>query len=154
MGLFHDHSSHEALRILCVDDDPATCQLFGEYGGILDWVVYQTYNVASALDVTSTRPFNAIVVDQSIGQETGIDLIREIKSADGPNKNTPFLMCTIYGMEDLGDALNRLNVEAYLQKPVSLDRFEQAILSIIDEGPFTLDLEQKMRPNIRCDNGA
>jgi Response regulator containing CheY-like receiver, AAA-type ATPase, and DNA-binding domains len=145
MGFFHDHSAGEALKILCVDDDLATCQLYGEYGNILDWVVYQTTTVPAALDVTSTRRFDAIVVDQSIGTDTGIDLIREIRRNEGPNQHAPFLMCTVYDMQEMADALNRLNVEAFLQKPISLSRFEHAVLSLMDERQFTLDLEQQQK---------
>ena len=35
-----------------------------------------------------------------------------------------------------------LNVEAFLQKPISLARFEHAVLSLMDERQFTLDLEK------------
>ena len=146
MGFFDDHSPREALKILCVDDDAATCQLYGEYGNILDWVVYQTASVGAALEVTDTRPFDAIVVDQSIGADTGIEMIRTIRANTGPNQQTPFLMCTVYPMEDMAAALNSLNVEAFLQKPISLARFEQAILGILDERQFTLNLEKVSRP--------
>ena len=138
MGLFHDHSTKEAVRLLCVDDDPATCRLYGEYGGILDWVIDQATSVDAALKHASSRAFSAIVMDQAMDRLSGIELIRTIRDTDGPNQDTPFLLCTIYPMAEMSSDLERFNVEGYLQKPVSLSRFEQAVLSLLDERSFTL----------------
>ena len=137
MGLFHDHSAKEAINLLCIDDDPATCRLYGEYGHILDWITDQALTIETAIEKVSQAKFDAIVVDQSMDSLSGIELIQRIRSQEGPNQDTPFLLCTIYSIEEVAAELNRLNVEAYVQNPISLARFEQAVLNLLDERSFT-----------------
>ena len=76
-------------------------------------------------------------MDRDLGADVvGTDIMRELRDGDGPNADTPFLMCTGRQWEEIAAEVQALNLGAYLQKPVSLARFEEAILSILDEQVF------------------
>jgi len=138
MGLFHEGSTKQALSLLCIDDDAASRQLITEYGGILDWVTSFAMSVTDGVMLASQNAYDAIITDHDLGDRNGFDLIRTIRHGDGLNSKTPVLMCTGRPLEELAERLDGLNVEAFLQKPLSLTRFEHAVLGLLDERVFTL----------------
>ncbi len=134
---FHDHKVSDALRLLCIDNDPANRRLIAEYANILNWSVCLPADLASAKSMAREYTFNAIVMDRDLGADVvGTDIMRELRDGDGPNADTPFLMCTGRQWEEIAAEVQALNLGAYLQKPVSLARVEEAILSILDEQVF------------------
>lgn len=136
-SFFHDHKVSDALKLLCIDNDPANRRLIAEYANILNWSVCLPTDLASAKSVANEHAFNAIVMDRDLGHDAiGTDIIRELRDGDGPNATTPFLMCTGRQWDEIAEELHQLSFGAYLQKPVSLARFEEAILSILDEQVF------------------
>ncbi|WP_296702694.1 hybrid sensor histidine kinase/response regulator [Algoriphagus sp.] len=83
----------ETIRILYVDDDPDDLLLFSTILKKIKNPVYQIYSAASfeeALEKTKEH-FDVYLVDYKLGKETGLELIKEIKSIQ---KHAPVIMLT------------------------------------------------------------
>jgi PAS domain S-box-containing protein len=85
-----------------------------------------------ALATAASAEFSVILVDADLPGEGGIALVRELR--DGPAPSTPILMISA---EADGDALSAkvLQIEDWLQKPLSLDQVVQAVNRVIGKLP-------------------
>ena len=93
------------VRILIVDDDPATCQL------LTDVLEQEGYNVArantgkQALDLLRENDYQVALLDIRLPEMSGLDLLASIKQT---GKRTEVIMHTAYAsLKTSVDALNK-----------------------------------------------
>ncbi|MDD1771802.1 MAG: PAS domain S-box protein [Methanomassiliicoccales archaeon] len=103
-----------SLSILYIDDEPALLDLCKEYLGELDEIDVDTATGAMpAMKKMNARKYDAVVSDYQMPGMDGIALLKMIRAN---NDNTPFILFTGKGREEVAiEALNS-GADAYLQK--------------------------------------
>lgn len=131
-----EQESNFAPHVLLCEHDPAVAKALTqmiEGNGL----TCQTVSTAQeALAAAKETVFSVIIVDSELPGEGGIALVRELR--EGAATSTPIL---IISAEADGDALSAkvLQIEDWLQKPISLDQVVQAVNRVI--GTLPLDSE-------------
>ena len=112
----------EEARVLIVDDDPALLEALPQALRLrMSGVMVDTADsAAAALDRITAQDYDAIVTDIKMPGMDGLALLAEIR---GRRPDTPTLMITGHGEDDL--AVRALREGAYdlIQKPIDRDHF-------------------------------
>ncbi len=121
-------STDLAIPILVVDDYRTmlriTCELLGQLG-FLD--VDEACDVAAAVQMTRGKTYRLVICDWLMAPLTGLDLLREVRSAPGGGE-TRFLMVSAEAKRERIAAAKSAGADAYLVKPFRAPAFRQAIL--------------------------
>ncbi len=112
----------EEARVLIVDDDPALLQALPETLRLrMSGVTVDTADsAAAALDRIAAHDYDAIVTDIRMPGMDGFTLLAEIR---GRRPDTPTLMITGHGEEDLAVRALRGGAYDFIQKPIDRDHF-------------------------------
>ena len=133
----------ERLRFLIVDDDRAILELVdallrasGAAG------VTRSTSCLGALNILAdkTKRADCIVCDNSMPNMTGLELLRDIRSAKYEHvpPDMRFVMITAHGQEEVVRAAIGLDVSGYLVKPVSKDALTKAVQRAFGRRPLEL----------------
>jgi two-component system, sensor histidine kinase and response regulator len=120
------------LRVLIVDDDPALLQALPEtlrlrMGGV---TVDTADSAAAALDRIADREYDAIVTDIKMPGMDGLDLLAEIRTR---RPDTPTLIITGHGENELVVRALRGGATDFIQKPIDRDYFVATLYRAIRE---------------------
>jgi DNA-binding NtrC family response regulator len=112
----------EEARVLIVDDDPALLQALPEtlrlrMSGVR---VDTAHSAAGALDRIAAQDYDAIIADIKMPGIDGLTLLAEIRAR---RPDTPTLMITGHGEEDLAVRALRGGAYDFIQKPIDRDHF-------------------------------
>jgi DNA-binding NtrC family response regulator len=121
-----------ALSVLIVDDDVALLEALPEalrlrMGGV---TVETADSAAAALDRIADRDYDAIVTDIKMPGMDGLALLDEIRSR---RPDTPTLIITGHGENDLVVHALRGGASDFIQKPIDRDYFVAALYRAIRE---------------------
>jgi YesN/AraC family two-component response regulator len=127
-------------HILIVDDEPGireslTAALTGAY------VVHATGTGNGACSLLKRHPVAAIVLDEVLGEEHGLDLIQKLRALS----SAPILILTGHGSEELAARALRARVSDYLKKPVSLAEIRGALARLTRQGEPPEDAAARAR---------
>ena len=105
------------LRVLVVDDDPGMQSIISEY---LEQHGIEVAVAASRKDMTrlmTNATFNLIILDLRLGQEDGLDLLRELRTRG----DIPVIITTGHRRDEVDRVVGlELGADDYLTKPFSL----------------------------------
>src|SRR5438105_15349821 len=109
-----------ALQVLIVDDDPALLEALPETLRLrMSGVTVDTADsAAAALERIAARDYDAIVTDIKMPGMDGLALLAEIRKRQ---PDTPTLMITAYGENDLVVHALRGGACDFIQKPIDRD---------------------------------
>jgi YesN/AraC family two-component response regulator len=102
--------------ILVVEDDEAVREVVA-LALSEAYEVKQAATGAEALDVVRREPVAAVVLDYRLPDQTGLDVLRQIKST---NPALPVVMMTGYGSEGVCASALKLGIRDYFPKPLSV----------------------------------
>src|SRR5213080_4744372 len=113
-------------RVLIVDDDAALLQALPEALRLRmrEVTVDTADSAAAALDRIAARDYDAIVTDIKMPGMDGLGLLAEIRTR---RPDTPTLVITAYGENDLIVGALRGGASDFLQKPIDRDYFIAAL---------------------------
>src|SRR5213080_5325330 len=113
-------------RVLIVDDDAALLQALPEALRLRmrEVTVDTADSAAAALDRIAARDYDAIVTDIKMPGMDGLGLLAEIRTR---RPDTPILLITAYGENDLIVGALRGGACDFLQKPIDRDYFITAL---------------------------
>ncbi len=106
-------------RVLLVDDDPNMCEMLAHdlesRGYAVDWVT----SARQALPrFDGTESYEAVVSDLNIGDESGLELCRELVAHD---PNLPVVLITGFGSIEAAVRAIRLGAYDFITKPFEFD---------------------------------
>lgn len=82
------------LRILAVDDNPVNLMVLDQLLTSLDLVVDSAASGPEALAALAGAPYDLVLSDIQMPGMTGLDLLRRLRAAPGPNQATPVIALT------------------------------------------------------------
>jgi CheY-like chemotaxis protein len=100
--------------ILVVDDDVKMRALLREILNILPHDIVEAGDGQEALNIIRQRKVDLIITDRSMPRMDGLQFLKKLRERD---KNTPVLMMSAYGDEELWASAVGLGAEDYLLKP-------------------------------------
>jgi len=106
--------------ILIVEDDPVQRRLIRENLEARGFPVLEAASRKEALDAVLRHPVDVAVVDYKLGDETGIDAIRDML---GANPLVTPIMVTAYGNIERAVEAVRAGAYDYIVKPLDFERF-------------------------------
>ena len=118
----------EKPRLLVVEDDPALAQALALALSRRGFHVSQSTNGKSALERATREEFAVIVLDLTLPEMDGLDVLREVRAH---GTATPVIVLTARGT--VGDRVQglRLGADDYLPKPFDLDELEARIHALL-----------------------
>ena len=107
------------LRVLAVEDEPATRTLMARLLRGLGHEVTSAGNVAEALAAVGAIEFDMIVSDIGLPDGSGLDLMRAVVASRGP---VPSIALTGYGMEEDIRRSREAGFTAHMTKPIDFTK--------------------------------
>jgi two-component system, OmpR family, response regulator len=105
------------LRILVVDDDPGMCRVIAEYLENHDIEVSTAVGRKDMTRLLGQMKFNLVVLDLRLGQEDGLDLLRELRA----QSDLPVIITTGHRRDEVDRIIGlELGADDYMTKPFSL----------------------------------
>jgi CheY-like chemotaxis protein len=113
----------DALRILVVEDDQATCEILAQLLSLRGHTVSAAANIAQALALAKASTFDIAICDIGLPDGRGHDLMRVLKR----DFALPGIALSGYGMEaDIAES-RAAGFSEHLTKPVELTTLEESI---------------------------
>ena len=117
-----------ALKILVVEDEPATRRLMARLLRGLGHEVTTAGTIAEALEAASRAgDFDLIVSDIGLPDGSGLDLMRRVVARRGP---VPAIALTGYGMEEDIRRSREAGFTAHMTKPIDFTKLEAMIRQV------------------------
>jgi PAS domain S-box-containing protein len=121
------------LRILVVEDEPATLRLMARLLSGLGHEVTTANSITTALDRLATAEFDLVISDIGLPDGTGLELMRRIVASLGP---VPAIALTGYGMEDDIQRSREAGFASHMTKPIDFTKLEAMIGRLVTgQGP-------------------
>ena len=121
------HGSPSSLRILAVEDEPATLRLMARLLRGLGHAVTTANSIASGYEAYEAGEFDLIVSDVGLPDGSGLDLMRRVVSLRG---RVPSIALTGYGMEEDIQKSREAGFTAHMTKPIDFTKLEAMIRQI------------------------
>lgn len=109
----------EKHRILCIEDDPDTCEMLTIALQPAGYDVISAHTAKDALHKASMEDFAALLLDTNLPDISGIELCRQIRTFDN---NTPIIFYSGEARPEIIKEAMKAGAQAYLKKPI--DPFE------------------------------
>jgi CheY-like chemotaxis protein len=110
--------------ILVVEDNAVFRELVQEVMGEHGFRVVEASNGAEALDMMEQIPTHAAIVDLEMPVMNGLEFSKRVKAKQ---PDYPIILVTAYAAFHSPQEILAANVDAFLQKPVSLDRLVKVV---------------------------
>jgi DNA-binding NtrC family response regulator len=121
-------------RLLVVDDDSDTVMALkiglNDYGFLVD--VFTNPDEALQRFKSNPRSYSLVMTDSGMPALSGIELAKKVKEI---NPNVKVLLLTGFGLRDIefSKASPSTSVDGFVQKPISIKKLTDKILSLIGE---------------------
>ena len=126
-------------RLLCVDDDSDTCELFG---ALLTQLGYQTELTTSperALELIEAQDFHVVITDLGMAQMDGLELCKKILSM---RPGLPVIVVTGQGSIELAVRAMRAGAHDFIAKPVDPKLVELTVARAVRTRHLQLEVTQ------------
>ena len=115
-------------RILCLEDDPDTCELATILLQAEGYEVVTANTIAEARQLIAEADFSLYIVDEKLPDGEGVDFIREVRAAGG---KTPILVHSAAAFQHDIAAAMMAGANAYLIKPEGWTRLTRMVDSLL-----------------------
>ena len=125
-----DHANH---RVLVIEDDPRTAQLFS---AILEHCGHDVLLAESGrhgLELARAARPDLVLLDIQLPELSGLEVIKILKGHPSL-KSTPVIAVTAFAMNEERRRIMSAGFDAYLSKPISVGPFMETIQSMLNEG--------------------
>jgi two-component system chemotaxis response regulator CheY len=122
-------NAHRALDVVVVEDDPATRTILASSVRELGHRCRSAADAGEAWRLLGESSADVVVSDWNMPGESGVDLCRRARAADGDERYTYFVLMT--GAYDRARLLEAMDAGAddFQRKPIDLDELEAKLVS-------------------------
>ena len=120
-------------RVLIVEDNELNMKLFQDVLEASGFETLQARNGVDALTFAKAERPDLIVMDIQLPQMSGLEVTSRIKS-DPDLKRIPIIAVTAFAMKGDEERIRAQGCEAYLSKPISIDRFLETVRRFLPAG--------------------
>lgn len=126
-------------RVLLVDDERASraalCSLLESFHLQVEGVENGEACLESLAQVPPRKPFDLLMFDWILPDLDGLELIKRIRGAPGPHRETPIILFSALAREDVVKRAEQLGANLFLHKPVERAVLSDALLQLLHEAP-------------------
>lgn len=130
-------------KLLLADPDAEFTQTFAHHEKAADYTVEVVHDGTEALEKLSKERFDLVIIDQMMPHIHAVEIIKQIQQ-EGPNKETGWVVISYHIMIQNWHAAVDLGANAFLPKPLDLDK-----LFTVVQGYFDGSLEPPQLPPTR-----
>jgi two-component system cell cycle response regulator DivK len=113
-------------KVLIVEDNELNMKLFNDLLEANSYVVIQTRDGLSALDLARKHHPDLILMDIQLPEVSGIEVTKWLKE-DDELRHIPVIAVTAFAMKGDEQKIREGGCEAYISKPISVVSFLQTI---------------------------
>jgi len=117
-------------RVLIVEDNELNMKLFHDLLEASGMTILMTRNGIDALEVAKRERPDLIVMDIQLPEMSGLEVTEKIKS-DPDLAPIPVIAVTAFAMKGDEERIRAAGCEAYLSKPISIDRFISTVKAFL-----------------------
>jgi DNA-binding response OmpR family regulator len=122
--------STEQKKIVIVEDEPDTAEMFSEMIRLSGYQVFKSYGGNSAIDLIVEEQPDAIIMDVMMPDLSGLDALRIIRK-DPRIANIPVIVVSAKSLPaDIREGLDA-GASMYLTKPVAFQDLNNAVRNVI-----------------------
>ncbi len=122
--------STEQKKIVIVEDEPDTAEMFGEMIRLSGYLVIKSYGGTSAIDLIVQEKPDAIIMDVMMPDLSGLDVLRLIRK-DPQIAHIPVIVVSAKSLPtDIREGLDA-GASMYLTKPVAFQDLNNAVRKVI-----------------------
>jgi len=132
------------LKVLIVDDEESfRMSLEMALAMTKEFGVQSCESASAARDLLKTNTYDVVILDYSMPEETGIDLLKWMQ---GNQNLTPVIMVTAAGSETVAVEAIKLGAYDYFRKDqIDIDKLPLAIMSAHERHLYRKELERRQR---------
>jgi CheY-like chemotaxis protein len=120
-------------RLLVVDDDDSVRRIYDSHFRDAGFDVVCASTLQEAAERLAGHTFDAVIADIALTPDVGSEGLAIAAYLRNLRREPPVVVLTAYGAPDRAQAAARLNVDAFLHKPVSLVWLERLLRARIDD---------------------
>jgi hypothetical protein len=120
------------LVILHVDDDPMNLRVVEEILGAFGHSSIKTTSGAEALQHLARQPFDLVLMDIHMPGMTGIETVKRLRAAKGPERDIPVLALTADVFSRRPEEYAALGFNDFVSKPILVATLLEAIKRATD----------------------
>lgn len=117
-------------RVLIVEDNELNMKLFHDLLEASGMTILMTRNGTDALEVAKREKPDLIVMDIQLPEMSGLEVTETLKS-DPELAAIPVIAVTAFAMKGDEERIRAAGCEAYLSKPISIDRFISTVKAFL-----------------------
>jgi two-component system, OmpR family, response regulator TctD len=138
-------------RLLLVEDDPSLAPALALALSRRGFTMAQATDGATALDRAMKEKFDIIVLDLTLPEQDGLEVLQKIRAA---GKMTPVVVLTARGT--VGDRVQglKLGADDYLAKPFDTDELEARIRAVLRRGAVKTEPQSAGLGDLKLDAAA
>lgn len=131
-------------KILIVEDDKGFNQILADFARSKKFDILQAYSGKEALELVEEKP-DAVLLDIHLPDLSGWDVLKKIKTST----HLKFIQVHIMSAYDINVEENQYDFEEYLHKPVTLEKINKTVSSVIqfDDIQKVLIIEDNQNEN-------
>jgi|GEM_PF-1589868 len=126
-SLAEDKEKKKAIRVLIVDDEPVTREIFSEILGEEGYSVEKARDGSEAIEKLQREHFHLVFLDIKLPDINGVEVFRMMKKIA---PKTVAIMMTAYSVEDLIKEALELGAYTCIHKPFNIDEMLNLVKKI------------------------
>lgn len=136
------------ISILYIEDDEDTKEVMKNTLSEFSKNIFIASNGDEAMKILKVNEINLIITDIEMPEKNGIEFIREVRSTD---LNIPIIVFTAYSTKDYLLECVNLNIQGYIQKPISYQKIKDVLYKVIDYLDIKMETNVKITDEIEYD---
>ncbi|HEY9218020.1 MAG TPA: response regulator [Phenylobacterium sp.] len=129
-------------HILVADDDPTNRAVFEQALGALGHRVTLAEDGPAALRILAFQAVDLALLDLHMPRLSGVDVLRELRASEGPNRWVPAICISADVMSRLPSEYLDLGFQDFLAKPVQLAKLATTVNRALSQSIAKLKREQ------------
>ncbi|MEX6507889.1 response regulator [Jiella sp. M17.18] len=121
-----------AKTVMIVEDNELNMKLFRDLLEAHGYATVQTRSGLTAVDLAREHRPDLILMDIQLPEISGLDVTRQLK-ADPELYKIPVVAVTAFAMKGDEERIRQGGCEAYISKPISVNRFMEVVRSFLGE---------------------